>query len=101
MSLPTPSRFDEAKRLLESLDLNSLTRELSKPSRKLRPIREQFSDLEKSLSLSSVANMKPLPLHVTLSSLVAQTPGFQVANPVQVEKLFAEPQDHVSCPSLM
>lgn len=32
MSLPTPYRFAKAKRLLGSLDLTSLTRELSKPS---------------------------------------------------------------------
>ena len=72
MSLPTPSRFAEAKKLLESLDLNSLTRELLKPSRREHSISEQFLELEKSLSLSSVSNMtQPLPLHITLSSLVA------------------------------
>ena len=38
MSLPTPSRLAEAKKLLESLDLNSLTRELVKPSRIERSI---------------------------------------------------------------
>ena len=74
MSLSTPSRFANAKKLLESLDLNSLTRELVKPSGRERSISEQFLELEKSLSLSPVANMtQPLPLHVTLSSLVGSS----------------------------
>ena len=72
MSLPTPSRFAQAKKLLESLDLNSLTRELVKRSYRERSIKEQFSELEKSLSLSPVAKMnRPFPLHITLSSLTA------------------------------
>ena len=72
MSLSTPSRFADAKKLLESLDLNSLTRELVKPSRRERSISERFLELEKSLSLSSVSNMtQPLPLPITLSSLFA------------------------------
>ena len=76
MSLSTPSRFAEAKKLLESLDLNSLTRELLEPSQRERSINEQFLELEKSLSLSSLANMtQPLPLHVTLSSLIIPKPN--------------------------
>ena len=72
MSLPTPDRFAKAEKLLQSFDLNSLTRELSKPSLSERSIKERFSDLEKSLSLSPVASMnQPLPLRVTLSGLVA------------------------------
>ena len=74
MSLSTPSRFANAKKLLESLDLNSLTRELLKPSHRERSIDEQFLELEKSLSLSPVTNMtQPLPLHITLSSLAVTT----------------------------
>ena len=70
MSLSTPSRFADAKKLLESLDLNSLTREPLKPSRRERSIHEQSLELEKSLSLSPVPNMtQPLPLHVTLSGI--------------------------------
>ena len=72
MSLPTPDRFAKAEKLLQSLDLNSLTRELSKPSLSERSIKERFSCLEKSLSLSPVAFVnQPLPLRVTLSGLVA------------------------------
>ena len=72
MSLPTPDRLAKAKKLLESLDLNSLTRELVKPSLRERSIREQFLALENSLSLSPAVKMEqPFPLHVTLSSLVA------------------------------
>ena len=72
MSLSTPSRFADAKKLLESLDLNSLTRELLKPSHRERSFSEQLLELEKSLSLPPVADLtQPLPLHVTLSSLVA------------------------------
>ena len=64
MSLSTPSRFANAKKLLENLDLNSLTRELVKPSHRERSIDEQFLELEKSLSLSPVTDMtQPLPLH--------------------------------------
>ena len=78
MSLSTPSRFADAKKLLESLDLNSLTRELVKPSSRERSISEQFLELEKSLSLSPVANMtQPLPLHVTLSSLVGSSLNYE------------------------
>ena len=72
MSLSTPSRFADAKKLLESLDLNSLTRELLKPSHRERSISEQHLELEKSLSLPpEVDSTQSLPLHVTLSSLVA------------------------------
>ena len=72
MSLPTPSRFAEAKKLLESLDLSSLTRELVKPSRIERSISERLLELEKSSSLSHIANItQPLPLDITLSSIVA------------------------------
>lgn len=71
MSLSTPSRFADAKKLLESLDLNSLTRELLKPSHRERSIGEQCLELEKSLSLPPVADMtQALPLHVTLSGLI-------------------------------
>ena len=70
MSLPTPGRFGEAEKLLRSLDLNSLTRELSPPSFEARSIREKFIDIERSLSLSSAAPMtRPLPLHLTLRGL--------------------------------
>ena len=42
-------------------------------SRRKRSISEQCLELKESLSLSSVANMsQPLPLHVTLSSLVGR-----------------------------
>ena len=92
MSLPTPSRFAEAKKLLESLDLNSLTRELLKPSRRERSISEQFLELEKSLS--SVSNMtQPLPLHITLSSLVAKPVRNQ---DIKVLTLFASCHDPTS-----
>lgn len=71
MSLPTPDRFAAAKNLLQSLDLISLTKELSKPSRRERSIKENFLDVEKSLSLCSAVPMtQPLPLYLTLSSLV-------------------------------
>lgn len=73
MSLPSPGRFAKANKLLQSLDLNSLTRELSKPSPEERSIRERFLDVERSLSLSLVAHItQPLPLHLTLSSVVAK-----------------------------
>ena len=72
MSLPTTGRITEANKLLQSLDLNSLTRQLSKPSLRERSIKEISSDVERSLSLSSGAPMaQSLPLHVTLSGLVA------------------------------
>lgn len=77
MSLPTPDRFAMAEKLLQSLDLNSLTRELSKPSLRERSIKERFADLKKSLSLSPVASMnQPLPLRVTLSGLIASPTGY-------------------------
>ncbi len=61
-----------ASQLLRSLDLRSLTRELSMPSFEERSIKDKFLDLEKSLSLPSTAPLnQPLPLHVTLSSLIA------------------------------
>ena len=82
MSLPTPDRFARAEKLLQSLDLNPLTRELSKPSLRVRSIKERFSDVEKTLSLSPVASMnQPLPLRVTLSGLVA--------NPVRNQDIMA------------
>ena len=72
MSLPTPDRFAQAEKLLQSLDLNSLTRELSKPSLKERSIKERFLDVERSLSLSSaVPTAQPLPLQLTVSGLEA------------------------------
>ena len=72
MSLPTPGRFAEAETLLRSLHLNSLTRELSKPSFKERSIKEKFLDIERSLSLSSAApTTQPLPFYLTLHGLLA------------------------------
>lgn len=78
MSLPTPPRFAEAEKLLRSLPLNSLTRELSAPSFEGRSIREKFLDIERSLSLSSAAPMtRPFPLHLTLRGLLAAPLGDQ------------------------
>lgn len=94
MSLPTPGRFAEAKNLLQSLDLTSLTRELSKPSSKERTIRERFLDVERSLSLSSAApTTQPLPLHITLSSLVAAPSNGQ---DIIVQTLAAKCRDNMS-----
>ena len=88
MSLPTPARFAEAGKLLRSLDLNSLTRELSEPSFEERSIREKFLDLERSLSLSSTVPMtRPLPLRVTLRGLLASPSEDQ---DMMVEKLYAQ-----------
>ena len=78
MNLSTPSQFARAKQLLESLNLNSLARELTKPFPTGRSVRDRFLELEKSLSLSSVAyTNQPLPLHVTLSSLDSDPPAHQ------------------------
>lgn len=94
MSLPTSGRFAEAERLLESLDLNSLTRELSKPSPRQRSIREKILDVERSLSLSSAApTTQPLPLHLTLSSLVAAPLEGQ---DIMVSSLLAQCHDSTS-----
>lgn len=72
MSLPTPGRSAVAEKLLRSLHLNSLTRELSEPSFEERSIREKFLEIERSLSLSATAPMtRPLPLHLTLRGLLA------------------------------
>lgn len=91
MSLPTPDRLAEAKKLLESLDLNSLTRELVKPSLRDRSIRGQFWELEKSLLLSPAAKMdQPFPLHVTLSSLVA---GRIFGEDIMTRSLFTQIHD--------
>lgn len=93
MSLPTQDRLAKAVDLLRSLDLNSLTRELSKPSVKERSIKERFLDVERSLSLSSAAPMnQPLPLKVTLSGLAAASPG----QDVMVRTLLAQCRDPTS-----
>ena len=72
MSLPTPDRLANAKTLLETLHLGSLTRELSKPSLRQRSVQEMFSELERSLSLPSASpTHEPFPLRLTLSGLSA------------------------------
>lgn len=96
MSLSTPSRFADAKRLLESLNLNSLTRELVKSSRRKRSISEKFLELEKSLSLSSVVTLnQPLPLHITLFSLVRNLPNVQDKKVGSLHALCHDPSSRV------
>ena len=94
MRLSTPSRFAEATKLLQRLDLNSLTRELPKPSLIKSSIREIILDVERSMSLSSAPPItQPLSLHLTLSSLVAALLDGQ---DIVVKSCGAQYYDHTS-----
>lgn len=95
MSLPTPDRFAEAEKLLRSLPLNSLTRELSPPSFEARSIREKFIDIERALSLSSATPWtRPFPLHLTLRGLFAVPLDDQ---DIMVTALSAQCYESTSC----
>lgn len=94
MSLPTSGRFADAEKLLRSLDLNSLTTELSAPSFEKRSVRQKFLDIERSLSLSAAIPMtRPLPLHLTLRGLHATPRDLLGLIPV---KLYAQCHESTS-----